>query len=245
MKKGVNFMKKLVTVVSVLCTGLLVVSPLKNVSYGAEVTNKTTPIVVDSRANGEDQNLNEIIKKKSYIDSTKVNLTSDTKNSAIKLSEALANAVKKENVADKNKNLDKDKVVANNKPENVVQEKDKDKNDVIDNNKVNEDKEKQGVVNNENKNDSKEDDKVKEDLSKEKPVEYLSKEQSLNLLKSHMPDVSFYYEGDENTFEFIKDKGLKGYVFLPQVDGDLAYFVDKASSSVYFFHPSGYLELIR
>lgn len=237
-------MKKLVTVVSVLCTGLLVVSPLKNVSYGAEVANNTTPIVVNSN-NGEMKNSNKVLDKNSYIDNSKNNIASKTKESALKLNEVLANKNKKVNSENNVKHTENEKVVINNKPN--VEEKEQDKKDVVVNNYSKEGKDKQDVINNENKNESKEDGNMnskKDEDSTVKPVEYISKEQSLNLLKKHLPDVNFYYEGDESTFDYIKDKGLSGYVFLPEVDGDLAYFVDKTTANIYFFHPSGYLELI-
>ena len=51
--------------------------------------------------------------------------------------------------------------------------------------------------------------------------------------------------GDENTYACIKEKGIQGYVFLPQCDGDMAYLVDKNSGHIYFFHPSGYFELLK
>ena len=35
-------------------------------------------------------------------------------------------------------------------------------------------------------------------------------------------DFTYTYQGDENTFEAIKEKGIRGYVFLPNVDTDLA-----------------------
>ncbi len=43
--------------------------------------------------------------------------------------------------------------------------------------------------------------------------------------------------GDENTYTCIKEKGIQGYVFLPQCDGDMAYLVDKKQWS-YIFLPS-------
>ena len=58
-------------------------------------------------------------------------------------------------------------------------------------------------------------------------------------------DFTYTYQGDENTFEAIKEKGIRGYVFLPNVDTDLAYLVDKDSGNIYYFHPSGYLSLIH
>lgn len=58
-------------------------------------------------------------------------------------------------------------------------------------------------------------------------------------------DFTYTYQGDENTFEAIKEKGIRGYVFLPNVDTDLAYLVDKDSGNIYFFHPSGYFEKLQ
>ena len=58
-------------------------------------------------------------------------------------------------------------------------------------------------------------------------------------------DLTYTYQGDENTFESIKEKGIRGYVFLPNVDTDTAYLVDKDNGNIYFFHPSGYFELLQ
>ena len=58
-------------------------------------------------------------------------------------------------------------------------------------------------------------------------------------------DLTYTYQGDENTFESIKEKGIRGYVFLPNVDTDMAYLVDKDNGNIYFFHPSGYFELLQ
>ena len=58
-------------------------------------------------------------------------------------------------------------------------------------------------------------------------------------------DFTYTYQGDENAFEAIKEKGIRGYVFLPNVDTDLAYLVDKDSGNIYYFHPSGYFEKLQ
>ena len=58
-------------------------------------------------------------------------------------------------------------------------------------------------------------------------------------------DFTYTYQGDENTFEAIKEKGIRGYVFLTNVDTDLAYLVDKDSGNIYYFHPSGYFEKLQ
>ncbi len=92
------------------------------------------------------------------------------------------------------------------------------------------------VINNENSNKPVEEVDV---------VKILTKEDALNLLLDMNPNLVYAYQGDENTFPALKEKGLSGYVFLPNVDTDLGYFVDKNTSSIYYFHPSGYLEKIK
>lgn len=74
---------------------------------------------------------------------------------------------------------------------------------------------------------------------------FITKDEALNLLNSINPELTYEYKGDESTFTILKDKGLSGYVFLPNIDTDLGYFVDKNTSHIYYFHPSGYLELIK
>lgn len=76
-------------------------------------------------------------------------------------------------------------------------------------------------------------------------VNILTKEDALNLLLGMNPNLVYTYQGDENDFLVLKEKGLSGYVFLPNIDTDLGYFVDKNTSSIYYFHPSGYLEKIK
>lgn len=73
----------------------------------------------------------------------------------------------------------------------------------------------------------------------------ITKEQAKVLLEVKNPNVEYLYQGDENNFGALKDKGLSGYVFLPNVEGDMGYFVDKNTQEIYYFHPSGYLELIK
>ena len=79
----------------------------------------------------------------------------------------------------------------------------------------------------------------------EKASSILSKEDALKLLQSINPNLAYEYKGDETNFPVLKDKGLYGYVFLPDIDTDLGYFIDKNNSHIYYFHPSGYLELIK
>ena len=73
----------------------------------------------------------------------------------------------------------------------------------------------------------------------------LTLEQAKELLIKYNDKVDYIYQGDANEFEYLKSKNLQGYVFLPDVDTDIGYFVDKQTSNIYFFHPSGYLELVK
>ena len=78
----------------------------------------------------------------------------------------------------------------------------------------------------------------------------MSKSQAEAVLNKYLnevekTDLTYTYQGDENTFESIKEKGIRGYVFLPNVDTDMAYLVDKENGNIYFFHPSGYFELLQ
>ena len=76
-------------------------------------------------------------------------------------------------------------------------------------------------------------------------IEKLNKEQAEELLEMYNPNVKYIYQGTENDFEALQEKGLKGYVFLPDIDGDLGMFVNKDDAKIYYFHPSGYLELAQ
>ena len=92
---------------------------------------------------------------------------------------------------------------------------------------------------------------VKDDKDKEKEEVQIgmTKSEAEAVLNKYIKDVekvdfTYTYQGDENTFETMKEKGIRGYVFLPNIETDMAYLVDKDNGSIYFFHPSGYLELL-
>ena len=102
------------------------------------------------------------------------------------------------------------------------------------------------------KDDIKEETIVKEEntVDEEKEDATMSKEEAEAVLNKYIKDVeegdfTYTYQGDENTFEAIKEKGIKGYVFLPNIETDMAYLVDKDSGNIYLFHPSGYFELLQ
>jgi len=82
-----------------------------------------------------------------------------------------------------------------------------------------------------------------EDKNTVEVIEVLNQEQAKELLEMYNKGVNYTFQGDENAFEVLSQKGLSGYVFLPDYDTDLGFFVDKNTASIYYFHPSGYLEL--
>lgn len=98
----------------------------------------------------------------------------------------------------------------------------------------------------------------KEEITKEPVVEEDVVEEESGMSKSEVEvvlnqylndtqqgDITYTYKGDENTFAAMKQKGIRGYVFLPNAETDMAYLVDKDNGSIYFFHPSGYFEQIK
>lgn len=83
---------------------------------------------------------------------------------------------------------------------------------------------------------------LQNDQNSSKPIG-LSREDALNLLKEKNSKVDYSYMGDENTYSVLKEKGHEGYVFLPNVPTDLGMFVNKNTKEVYYFHPSGYMDI--
>lgn len=73
----------------------------------------------------------------------------------------------------------------------------------------------------------------------------LSQEDALNILINNNNELTYIFQGNADKFESLSQQGLNGYVFLPDIDTDLGYFVDEDTSDIYYFHPSGYLELIK
>ena len=98
----------------------------------------------------------------------------------------------------------------------------------------------------EKQNSSKDEVGKEQNISKKEP-NIIKEEIILNKYISEVEqgDFTYTYQGDENTFEAIKAKGIRGYVFLPNIEPDMAYLVDKDSGNIYFFHPSGYFELLQ
>lgn len=135
------------------------------------------------------------------------------------------------------KSEDKDQVVLNsNKGQSDL---DKDINNTVDTNTKLDTNANKVVDNNTNK-DSEQETYI--EVQKEEVKTQLTKDQAKQILVDRNPNVEYIYQGDENTFEVLKEKNLSGYVFLPNEEGDMGFLVDKNTSNIYYFHPSGYVE---
>jgi len=96
-------------------------------------------------------------------------------------------------------------------------------------------------LNNENLSE----DKVQVNESKVISEKELTIEEAKNLLIEYNSKVDYVYQGDETMFkDVLQEEGYEGYLFLPNVDTDIGFFVDKHSGDIYKFHPSGYMEKI-
>lgn len=73
----------------------------------------------------------------------------------------------------------------------------------------------------------------------------LTQAEAQQLLIDNNNKVNYIFQGTSDNFKALQEKGLKGYVFLPEADSDMGYFVDQDTCHIYSFHPSGYLELIK
>lgn len=71
----------------------------------------------------------------------------------------------------------------------------------------------------------------------------LTKEEALAQITNKNDKMTYNYMGDENDFNVLKEKGHEGYVYLPNTDTDLGIFVDKNTQEMFYFHPSGYLDI--
>lgn len=221
-------MKRLVPVLFVLSGVLFVSNPILKSSFANNDSNSNNSILINSTKDLNNDKSNESLEPVNSVENTISKNNNSSQSNEIK--EASNNNIHNENKPNKeikqesniNKNLNNDI-----KPkENINKNLDTD------------------ITNQQNKEN--------EVTNKENPsnennitVKSLTMEDALKLLNEMNPNLTYEYKGDENTFTTLKDKGLSGYVFLPNIDTDLGYFVDKNTSSIYYFHPSGYLEKIK
>lgn len=82
-------------------------------------------------------------------------------------------------------------------------------------------------------------------VKKKSTKKLLSQQQALNILNKMDNSVEYIYMGTEKDFDALQAKKLKGFVFLPDEEGDMGYFVNSKNGQVFFFHPSGYMERIK
>ncbi|RDY29497.1 hypothetical protein CHL78_002005 [Romboutsia weinsteinii] len=190
-------MKRGIITLSILCSGILMISPISNLSFAEDANNK------------------EAINGQVIIQNT------DEKNN------------QQSNIQDENKETN---IVNTNKSEETKGKDEEANKEVVKQEEVKQEVPKQEIEKIEEKTE-----KVETSVE---VVKQLNKEQAKELLESRNQGLQFEYQGDENNFSTLKEKGLSGYVFLPNVDGDMGYFVDKNTSNVYYFHPSGYMDLM-
>jgi hypothetical protein len=209
-------MKRAIKTLSVLCGGLLFISPITSTIFAQGTNDKPESALVeniDKTTNKQTMPNNDLkVDRLNKEEVVKPNITK------VEVKNEVNTQVKNETTKLETKN----EIV---KP----QVKEEVKNEVTK-------KEETPVVENNKKEETVEQNSVK-------VIDVLSQQQAKELLQMYKKDVNFAYQGDENTFNVIAQRGLSGYVFLPDYDTDLGFFVDKNTASIYYFHPSGYLEL--
>lgn len=230
-------MKRAITALSILCGGLLFVNPVANIFAQGTNTNQVIEQAqtTENSTNKEITNqpivkVNEPVAKEQKEEVKSKNI--ETNNNVVNKVNKIETTQKQENVKDEVKidKVEKEEPKEENKDvvkeENNTQVKDEQQN-----------AEKEQVTTEEPKKEE------PKDESNVEVINVLNKEQAQEVLKMYKKDVQFTYEGDENNFQALSQRGLSGYVFFPDYDTDLGFFVDKNTASIYYFHPSGYLEL--
>lgn len=222
-------MKRAITALSILCGGLLFVNPVANIFAQGTNTNQVIEQAqtTENSTNKEITNQPIVKENKTVAKEQKEEVKSkniETNNNVVNKVNKIETTQKQENVKDEVK-IDK---VEKEEPkeENNTQVKDEQQN-----------VEKEQVTTEEPKKEE------PKDESNVEVINVLNKEQAQEVLKMYKKDIQFTYEGDENNFQALSQRGLSGYVFFPDYDTDLGFFVDKNTASIYYFHPSGYLEL--
>jgi hypothetical protein len=214
-------MKRAIKTLSVLCGGLLFISPITSTIFAQGTNDKPESALVeniDKTTNKQTMpnndlkvdrlNKEEVVKPNITKVEVKNEVNTQVKNETTKLE--TKNEIVKPQV--------KEEVIKAEIKEEVTK---KEETPVVENNKKEETVEQNSV----------------------KVIDVLSQQQAKELLQMYKKDANYVYQGDENTFNAIAQRGLSGYVFLPDYDTDLGFFVDKNTASIYYFHPSGYLEL--
>ena len=209
-------MKKGIIAITLLLSGALLITPITNAISQKDGQENVKPVKVEQATNTENT---QVIK--------------DTEDKTTQ-SENTTKPVKVETTVVENKQPSKEKIKVDDKKEEIK----------VDDKKEESKKEESTKPADETV--------VKDDKDKEKEEVQIgmTKSEAEAVLNKYIKDVeksdfTYTYQGDENTFEAIKEKGIRGYVFLPNLETDMAYLVDKDNGSIYFFHPSGYFELLQ
>ncbi|MEG0249837.1 MAG: hypothetical protein RR561_03590 [Peptostreptococcus sp.] len=230
-------MKKNLFAIVFILAGALSISPLTFALEGQQTKDELPDVMYATNKNAVEKNIDksEATKDDSNIDYNS-NIAKDTDESVNTVRNNVSNDNSSEekvvNAANTNeqykKSSNKKNIKANNDyvGDNVTQKEQNTYNNS--NNNSNNIENKNSNVNVENKN--------RKVLNKEEALELLNKE-------NNNSNQEYGYMGDENTFNVLKEKGHEGYVFVPDVSTDLGLFVDKNTSEVYVFHPSGSLDL--
>ena len=191
--------KAIISVISVLCVGLMVVGPVRE-AYA-------------NNSNKEEQKTSEVV-------ATNTNVKTD-KNETDKVKEQATEATEKQDTTE---------VKTDNQTQDAVAKKE----NVAVNTTATEQKQPQATTQPTTNVVNKEEPKAEESQTVVEQKTTLTQSQALQLVKAYEPGVAGYdYMGDENTYACIKEKGIQGYVFLPQCDGDMAYLVDKNLSLIH------------
>ncbi len=208
-------MKKGIIAITLLLSGALLITPITNAISQKDGQENVKPVKVEQATNTENT---QVIK--------------DTEDKTTQ-SENTTKPVKVETTVVENKQPSKEEIKVDDKKEEIK----------VDDKKEESKKEESTKPADETV--------VKDDKDKEKEEVQIgmTKSEAEAVLNKYIKDVekvdfTYTYQGDENTFETMKEKGIRGYVFLPNIETDMAYLVDKDTGSIYFFHPSGYLELL-
>ena len=211
-------MKKGIIAVSLLLSGALLITPITNaLSKSDEKETTVKPVKIEQNVQSEKIESTDKINEVN----NKTTQTNDIDKQETSIKENLTKENNKETIKKENKKEDtaKEESIKENKIEDKVQ-------------------------NTQNTTEEKpQEPEQKENLGMSKSQAEAVLNKYLN--KVEKTDLTYTYQGDENTFESIKEKGIRGYVFLPNVDTDMAYLVDKDNCNIYFFHPSGYFELLQ
>lgn len=219
-------MKRAIKTLSVLCGGLLFISPITSTIFAQGTNDKPESALVeniDKTTNKQTMPNNDLkVDRLNKEEVVKPNITK------VEVKNEVNTQVKNETTKLETKN----EIVKPQVKEEVI--KPEIKEDTIKNEVTK--KEETPVVENNKKEETVEQNSVK-------VIDVLSQQQAKELLQMYKKDANYAYQGDENTFNAIAQRGLSGYVFLPDYDTDLGFFVDKNTASIYYFHPSGYLEL--